>query len=80
MKTAIEILKERTKDYTKYPTAVLTCNVMEEYAKQQAMEFAKWIELNSNILYHPVREIWTEWPKRYTTQQLYERFLTEQDQ
>lgn len=38
MKTAEEILKEKTKDYTQYPSVALILSAMEEYGKQCYIE------------------------------------------
>jgi hypothetical protein len=38
MQSAEEILKEKTKDYTQYPSKSLILSAMEEYAKQSYIE------------------------------------------
>lgn len=38
MQSAEEILKEKTKDYTQYPSVSLILSAMEEYAKQSYIE------------------------------------------
>jgi uncharacterized protein (UPF0212 family) len=47
MKSAEEILKEKTRDYTAFPTVSLIINAMEEYAQQQVNNCNKAAVSNS---------------------------------
>lgn len=64
MKTAYGILKEKTGNFTKYPTTALMREAMIDYARIKAIAFLEWYKGE----------------KIPNADQLYERFLNEQDQ
>ena len=68
LESAIEVLKERTKDFTTYPSIGLMCKVMEDYAFQQAVEFTDWY-INTAF----------EKTMYKDTRQLYEQFMLERN-